>query len=298
VLEKPLRYSELFNALSNTYGSREPEPASRAEPDCAAVRQQGLNILLAEDNQINQQYALAVLAKGGHQVTLAENGRQALEAATQGDFDLILMDVQMPEMDGVEATRRIRALPAPRGAVPIFAMTAHAMNGVSDEYLAAGMSDYIPKPFQPQVLLNKIQGLRTSQPVKPSIPGRPDSAEVTDIGTHLQGMLEILSQDQVNSIVALYLQATEGHLASIAACHAAGDIAGLTAQAHILVSLAGNVGAGHASQAARDLEHGCRDGAAADHISERVSRLTAEILSSAAALRAWRAGPPQARAKA
>jgi CheY-like chemotaxis protein len=97
-----------------------------------------LRILLAEDNKINQQYATVVLNKGGYQVTIAENGIQAVEAVRNADFDLVLMDIQMPEMDGVEATRQIRRLPAPKNAVPIFAMTAHAMQGVCEEYLNAG----------------------------------------------------------------------------------------------------------------------------------------------------------------
>ena len=85
-----------------------------------------LRVLLAEDNKINQQYAMVVLGKGGHQVTIAENGHQAVEAVRNADFDLVLMDIQMPELDGVEATRRIRKLPAPKNAVPIFAMNRKA----------------------------------------------------------------------------------------------------------------------------------------------------------------------------
>jgi HPt (histidine-containing phosphotransfer) domain-containing protein len=177
-------------------------------------------------------------------------------------------------------------------------MTAHAMNGVSDEYLAAGMSDYIPKPFQPQLLLNKIQSLVTSRPRETSVPSLPGGQDITGIEAHLQSMLEILAYDQVASIVALYLQATEGHLGSISDCQAAGDIAGLMAQAHILVSLAGNVGAVQASQAARDLEHGCRDGAPAERISELVTSLASEIASSAAVLRSWKARPLEARTSA
>ena len=87
-----------------------------------------------------------------------------MDAVRNADFDLVLMDIQMPELDGVEATRQIRAFPPPKNAVPIFAMTAHAMRGASEEYLSAGMDDYITKPFQPALLLAKLERLAEGLP--------------------------------------------------------------------------------------------------------------------------------------
>jgi len=114
----------------------------------AAIVGRTLRILVAEDNIINQRLAAALLKKMGHQVAVAANGREALEQWIQGNFDLILMDVQMPEMDGTEATARIRALEAQSGKhVPIIALTANAMSGDRSRYLDAGMDDYITKPI-------------------------------------------------------------------------------------------------------------------------------------------------------
>jgi len=126
-----------------------------------AARQGGaqsrLRILLAEDNPVNSTLAVRLLEREGHAVTVTQDGRQALEAVHQGRFDLVLMDVQMPEMDGFEATRRIRELEIASGRhVPIIAMTAHAMKGDAERCLAAGMDAYIAKPILPGRLFEVI----------------------------------------------------------------------------------------------------------------------------------------------
>jgi signal transduction histidine kinase/CheY-like chemotaxis protein len=119
-------------------------PPAAVRPAAAALR-----ILVAEDNSINQKLVLKLLAKRGHTVTLVRDGAEAVRRFEEDHFDLILMDVQMPGMDGVEATRRIRALENGHGAhTPIVAMTAHAMTGDAEECLAAGMDGYLAKPFQ------------------------------------------------------------------------------------------------------------------------------------------------------
>jgi len=106
-----------------------------------------LRILVAEDNVVNQKLAVTLLRKMGHEVTLACNGREAYELWGDGNFDLILMDVQMPEMDGTEATVQIRAVEQETGEhIPIIAMTAYAMSGDRDRYLDTGMDEYITKP--------------------------------------------------------------------------------------------------------------------------------------------------------
>jgi signal transduction histidine kinase/CheY-like chemotaxis protein len=113
-------------------------------------------ILLAEDNRTNQQILSAYLALAGHSVHLVENGRRAVEAATAERFDLVLMDIQMPELDGVAAARHIRAIDGPGGQVPIIALTANAMDGDREEYIAAGMTDYVTKPITPDALFAAI----------------------------------------------------------------------------------------------------------------------------------------------
>jgi len=122
--------------------------------------QRPLSILLAEDNPVNQKLACRLLEKAGHRVTVAADGRQALSAWRAGAFDLVLMDFQMPHMDGLETTAAIRAREAAIGRhTPIVAMTAHALKGDQDRCLAAGMDGYVSKPIHLQQLLEVIEGV-------------------------------------------------------------------------------------------------------------------------------------------
>ena len=117
---------------------------------------QSLRILVAEDNHVNQKVVSLMLAQAGHRIDVAANGIEAVEAMRTRDYDLVLMDIQMPEMDGITATHRIRALPPPACNVPIIAVTANAMKGDQERYLDAGMNDYVPKPIDPARLARAI----------------------------------------------------------------------------------------------------------------------------------------------
>jgi CheY-like chemotaxis protein len=150
---------------------RAAEPAAEGLPDdpCAGASRR---ILLAEDNPINQVVAMRMVEKRGHRVTVAANGREAVVAVGREPFDLVLMDVQMPEMDGFEATARIREAEEGTGRhLPIFAMTAHAMKGDAERCRAAGMDGYLPKPIRPADLYALIE----SCPLTPDgqIPSAP-----------------------------------------------------------------------------------------------------------------------------
>src|SRR5262249_2022949 len=116
----------------------------------------GLDLLLAEDNKINQQFAVALLHKAGHHVDVVDNGLKAVDAVQHAEYDAVLMDIQMPELGGIEATAQIRALAAPARDVYIIAMTANAMTGAEQEYLAAGMDDYLSKPVDARLLFTKL----------------------------------------------------------------------------------------------------------------------------------------------
>jgi CheY-like chemotaxis protein len=132
-----------------------------------------LRVLLAEDNAINRKLAIRLLEKCGHTVTVAIDGAEAVAAVRDGEFDLVLMDVQMPNMDGLEAAAAIRALE--RGTarhIPIVAMTAHAMKGDQERCLAAGMDNYISKPIQPDHMMDVI-ALATGKTGRPL--DQPDS---------------------------------------------------------------------------------------------------------------------------
>ena len=156
-LLKPIRQSELREAVAQVLGAREQTGAiplvTRYSLQDARDPMMVLRILVVEDNAVNQRLVIRLLEKRGHRVVLAADGRQAIEALNQGSFDLVFMDVQMPEMDGLEATGIIRKKEEKAGKhQPIIALTAHAMTGDRDRCLAAGMDGYLTKPIRPQEL--------------------------------------------------------------------------------------------------------------------------------------------------
>ena len=154
VLVKPVGASLLFDTVMSTLGrdgGRSARPAPEALLPSAPGALHGARVLLVEDNELNQEVASEMLLQVGLQVDVADNGRIAVAKAADGHYDLILMDVQMPVMDGLTATREIRRLPA-CGAVPIIAMTANAMAGDRERCLAAGMNDHVAKPIDPETL--------------------------------------------------------------------------------------------------------------------------------------------------
>ncbi len=141
---------------------RQDQPASIAEapPESAANPARLLRVLLAEDTPANQMLVRYVLGDRGHTIVVAQNGREALERLAAEDFDVVLMDVGMPEVDGFQATAAMRALPDPRKArLPIIALTAHAMQGDAERCLASGMDAYLSKPIDGQVLIALVERL-------------------------------------------------------------------------------------------------------------------------------------------
>jgi CheY-like chemotaxis protein len=162
-LRKPVRRAELRAAIvaALTAQARDREvagpPAVLTIDRLRKEQGPGLHVLLAEDNVANQRVASAILEKGGHSVVVAETGKSALILLDDQSFDVILMDVQMPEMDGFEATAAIREKESRTGThTRIIAMTAHAMSGDRERCLAAGMDDYITKPIQAPLLLKLL----------------------------------------------------------------------------------------------------------------------------------------------
>jgi CheY-like chemotaxis protein len=141
--------TELLEAICGLFATEKSEHSPGPSTQAAARSGGSLQVLLAEDNPVNQTLAVRLLQRRGHVVTVAQNGREALAMLDQNHFDAVLMDIEMPEMDGFSATRAIRAREKNSGEhVPIIAMTAHAMRGMKEECLNAGMDGYLAKPIQ------------------------------------------------------------------------------------------------------------------------------------------------------
>ena len=181
-LTKPVRRSELRAAVSGAMSSGKylsgprksaASPASRGTRPDIRPGGRSLNILLAEDNAVNEKVACAVLKKAGHTVEVARDGRQAVQMQAAGSFDMVLMDVQMPEMDGFEATAAIREMEKGTGIrTPVIAMTAHAVSGYKERCLKAGMDGYVSKPIRRDQLLQALAEFQ----------GEPEPGAVLDGG--------------------------------------------------------------------------------------------------------------------
>jgi PAS domain S-box-containing protein len=254
-LVKPVTQSELLNTIL-TLLSGEPAEAVRPQPTVAEYepRVMGLRILLAEDNAVNQRLAVRILEKKGHAVEVAGNGREALDALGRQGFDLVLMDVQMPEMGGFEATARIRAGEQGTGRhLPIIAMTARAMKGDRERCLRSGMDGYIAKPIQPRELFQTIDTIMTG-----SAPAAPVTGPALDAG----GALERVAGDQqlLRELVGLFLEEYPGLLSRIRAAVQQRDAEGLEQAAHTLKGAVGTFCAEAAHEAAFQLERMGRAG--------------------------------------
>jgi two-component system sensor histidine kinase/response regulator len=166
-LTKPVGQSELLNAIIQVLAAKPIVVTQTPLITLHSIREQkgGLHILLAEDNRVNQAVVRGVLGKRGHRIEIANDGREALEKIKNGSFDLVLMDVQMPVVDGFEATGLLREMEKTTGGhIHIIAMTAHALKGDRERCLAAGMDGYISKPFQIEDFLKEIESVPQLQP--------------------------------------------------------------------------------------------------------------------------------------
>ncbi len=171
VMQKPIHPSGIYNAIVDLFGYRdlriERRETIRSEMAGNFNQLKGVHILLVEDNELNQQVAMELLLKAGIRVTIAENGQIALNALLEKNFNLILMDIQMPVLDGISATKKIREMGGAFETIPIIAMTAHAMSGDKERSLAAGMNDHLIKPIDPDRLYASL--LRWVRPYKAKV---------------------------------------------------------------------------------------------------------------------------------
>jgi signal transduction histidine kinase/DNA-binding response OmpR family regulator len=164
-LLKPVARRDLLAAARQILTGELPVPTRKPLESVVVHHKPGMHwrVLLAEDNPVNRKVASTMLRRAGHSVSIAETGTEAVRLSTETNFDLVLMDIQMPEMDGLEATRCIREREMAHGGhVPIIAMTAHALKGDGERFLAAGMDGYIAKPFQPAEFMETLEALQSS----------------------------------------------------------------------------------------------------------------------------------------
>jgi signal transduction histidine kinase/DNA-binding response OmpR family regulator len=262
-LAKPLKRGPLIESLCRVLGleSATGTPAVAIDPTASGSE---LDILVAEDNAINQQLIVALLKKWGHRVTVVENGMGAVTAAGANDYDIILMDLQMPGMSGIEAAQRIRKLYGPRGAAPIIALTAHVMSGIRDEVLAAGMQDHVTKPIDPDALAEAIARLvpKSATPALPDTNHRKDDKPATGLNDAALSRLEgQIGWTEVSELAVMLLAETPDRLAEIHRTLAAGDAATARRMAHDIASTAGNLGITEVATLAQELERKYNEGA-------------------------------------
>jgi signal transduction histidine kinase/DNA-binding NarL/FixJ family response regulator len=209
-----------------------------------------LKVLVAEDNLVNQKVARGYLDEGGHAVTIVGDGAVAVEAVKSGTFDLVLMDMQMPEMDGISATRHIRALSGPVGSVPIIAATAGAMAEDIDRCLAAGMNDFVPKPIDPVSLTQAMaRALGISEDRADGAPEEASSIaeSLSADGDALdpsvsESLCEQLGDDFVLDLLVDYDEAAERHLGNLTKALEDDDEQALAGVAHALKGASGALG--------------------------------------------------------
>ena len=241
-----------------------PRRAAPAAPEAAqAVRPgatlSGRRVLVAEDVEVNRLIAREMLRRLGCQVEIAEDGARAVEMALAADYDLVLMDIQMPRVDGVEATRRIRAAGGARSRVPIVALTAHAIASEREAYLAAGLTDYLSKPFKPADLREIVARWTGDSREKPT--ASPDAGdaplELID-NARLQDLAEIISPTALRQLFDTWIASTTETVERISSLAEAPDASGLAEEAHRLAGSASNFGAARLASLARELQAACR----------------------------------------
>jgi CheY-like chemotaxis protein/HPt (histidine-containing phosphotransfer) domain-containing protein len=316
VLAKPIRPSELFDCLAAIAAGhrRRDEVAPPARRSARAKRPTfAARILVAEDNAVNQEVAVGMLSNLGCEVVTVPNGRAAVEAVARERFDLILMDCEMPEMDGFAATKRIRANESPAVGtpeadadgprrIPIIAVTAHALAEMRHQCIEAGMDDFVTKPFDEtqltEALLRHLQPIGVTASAIPVIGGR--GAAPADTGSETSAIdpavIEELraieargSKDLLRRVGAKFADTAPAAVAQLRAARAAGDGEGLWRGAHGLKSSASVVGAVRVSACCAEIEQVARRAGAAA-AAPLIDRLAAEVAAAIGQLEALLAG--------
>ncbi|HYW81201.1 MAG TPA: response regulator, partial [Thermoguttaceae bacterium] len=260
-LLKPIKQSELLDAIMmvlSTEITKDVLPAAAAAQEAVAGR--SLQVLLAEDSLVNQKLAIGLLKRRGHRVVVANNGVEAIAAWQSQPLDLIIMDVQMPEMDGLDATAAIREAEKKTGRhIPIVAMTAHAMKGDRERCLEVGMDQYMSKPIRAAVLFETIESLAgTSDPNADSGAETRSTDRVVDWAAAMRTVKG--DRELLRDVVEAFLEETPRLMNSIRQAIADGNAEALRIAAHALKGAVRYLGAGRAYGLALDIERMAREG--------------------------------------
>ena len=287
VIYSPIRNQELKSALWQL------ESGERIVPDVLDEQPRvltGLRVLVAEDNPVNQDVAVAVLSDMGVQVTLANNGQEAVQKVQQSDFDLVFMDIHMPEMDGLEATRCIRQLGGNYSQLPIIAMTANALAGDDQVSLQAGMNDHLIKPIDPQLIWKALHRWCRAEQSKPTKPTADHSHKASEgLLTEplpgldiVEGIKRVGSQALYLTILTTFKQAFTDTSTQVATMLRQEDWSALRHLAHALKGSCANIGAMGASYSAAVLEQALvnKDIAQVAQLAEQVNIRLSELLRS------------------
>jgi len=309
-LLKPIKQSELFDAIAGAWGSASSQRETTEGPVATAPKVKPLSILLAEDSQANQVLAVGLLKKWDHSVTVAGDGREAVELAMSQPFDLILMDVQMPELDGLEASREIRRLEAEGGLsttdrprIPIVAMTAHALKGDRERCLAAGMDDYISKPIRIPELAATLARVFPDRLVSDN-EGLSDEESTVDgssKGIDWSVALEAVQKDRelLKVVANAFLTEWPEHRDALSNAIAQGDAPTVQRVAHLLKGVMATFGAEPARQIARRLEEMGRTGVldGADEAEQQLNARLETVVKTLTAFVEQGHGPPEPAAR-
>jgi signal transduction histidine kinase/DNA-binding NarL/FixJ family response regulator len=252
----PGRGSTFWFGVSLPLAERVPSRAS--ERALAASRP--LRILVAEDNALNQEVARGLLSRQGHTVEIVADGREAVEAVRTKQYDVVLMDVHMPELDGLAATREIRRLPGDRGRTPIIALSASVLPGETQQCVAAGMDAHLAKPIDPTALAEAL-ARHAGSPLHPSFAAGSSAGRVLD-EDHLRRLLDALGPARVAALIDGLPEDARPHREQLAAASAHNDLDGMGNAAHALKGIAANLGMLSLSERSGAIEQACSEGRA------------------------------------
>ena len=237
-LTKPISSDELRNAVATALGS--------AAEDTLITRhsikehRRRLTILLAEDNEVNQKVATTILRKRGHHVDVAGTGRQAVEAVSDTAYDVVLMDVEMPEMDGLEATQEIRQDPT-HTELPIVAMTAHEASNEEERCRTAGMTAFLTKPFRPQDLVHLVERLGAATPAAQTGEFPVQAPAPVDLTAFRRAMREAGIEETVGTILGVFCEDAPERMAALETSLASADASDIRMAAHAYKSAAATI---------------------------------------------------------